>query len=122
MKLKLPPTDFYYNRSLAISAEIQREIMTSKDVRMGIEVKDRVTGLRGIITGKTEYINGCVQWLVKPPVDKDGKLVDGCWIDTIQLEVVGQGIAEPETERTSTKTNGPGGPNADAPSSSYRRS
>ncbi|MFA5766406.1 MAG: hypothetical protein WC919_00595 [Candidatus Paceibacterota bacterium] len=98
----------------------------SESVRMGVVVKDRVTGLRGIITGKTEYINGCVQWLVKPPVDKDGKLVDGCWIDTIQLEVVGQGIAEPETDNTTKdhtmQINGPGGPSADAPSSSYRRS
>lgn len=99
--------------------------MTTESVRMGVEVKDRVTGLRGIITGKTEYINGCIQWLVKPPVDKDGKLVDGCWIDTIQLEVVGQGIAEPEIDHTTKdhiQANGPGGPNADAPSSSYRRS
>jgi len=100
------------------------EDIMSEPVRMGVEVKDRVTGLRGIITGKTEYINGCVQWLVKPPVDKDGKLVDGCWIDTIQLEVVSQGITEPETDNT-TKDHvkeGPGGPSTDAPSSSYRRS
>jgi len=98
--------------------------MATESVRMRVEVRDRVTGLRGIVTGRTEYINGCVQWLVKPPVDKDGKLVDGCWIDTIQLEVVGPGIAEPETDHT-TKDHikeGPGGPNADAPSVSYRRS
>lgn len=95
--------------------------MATESVRMGVEVKDRVTGLRGIITGKTEYINGCVQWLVKPPVDKDGKLVDGCWIDTVQLEVVGQGISKPENTEDVAK-EGPGGPNDDAPSTSYRRS
>jgi len=54
-------TDFYYNRSLAVSEQLQREIMATESVRMGVEVKDRVTGLRGIVTGKTEYINGCVQ-------------------------------------------------------------
>jgi len=99
--------------------------MAEEQIRLGVEVKDKVTGLRGIITGYTKYINGCVQWLVKPPVDKDGKLVDGCWIDTVQLEVVGIGIAEPWVDQEDvavSKSEGPGGPRSDAPSASYRRS
>jgi hypothetical protein len=114
MKLKLPPIGFYYNRSLAVSEEIRKEIMAKIELDMGVEARDRVTGLKGIITGKTIYINGCVQWLLKPPVDKDGKLVDGCWIDTIQLEVTGPGISIETPEVT------PGGPRVDAPPTAYR--
>jgi hypothetical protein len=84
------------------------------ELGMGVRVKCKVTGLVGIVTGKTEYINGCVQWLVKPPIDKEGKLVDGCWIDTIQLEVVDEGIS------IKTPENGPGGPSSDAPPTTYQ--
>lgn len=96
--------------------------MVDRTIRMRIEAQDRVTGLRGIITGKTEYINGCVQWLLKPKVDKDGKLVDGCWIDTVQLEYVGPGLEETDEELKTepTKQDKPGGPQSDSPTTSYR--
>lgn len=84
------------------------------ELGMGVQVRCRVTGLTGIITGKTEYINGCIQWLLKPPVDKDGKLVEGCWIDTIQLEVIGPGISVQAPEER------PGGPHSDAPPTACR--
>lgn len=65
----------------------------SEAIVMGVEARCRISGLKGIITGKTEYINGCIQWLLRPPVDKDGKPVEGSWIDEAMLEVLGQGIA-----------------------------
>ena len=85
------------------------------DVRMGVRVKSRVTGFMGIVAGRTEYLNGCIQWLVKPPVDKDGKEPDGIWIDIGSLEVVDQGIAVVQPEET------PGGPQ-ESPPTSYRQS
>jgi hypothetical protein len=89
-------------------------MMPDLKLKMGVRVKCRVTGLVGIITGKTEYINGCIQWLVSPPVDKEGKVVDGRWIDTIQLEIVDAGISVVEPEIR------PGGPRSDAPPTSYQ--
>ena len=35
-----------------------------KDV-MGKEVKDIVTGFKGIVTAKIEYLNGCIQFCKK---------------------------------------------------------
>lgn len=48
---------------------------------MGDELESKITGFRGVATGICEYINGCRQYLLKPRVDKDGKDVEGIWID-----------------------------------------
>ena len=49
--------------------------------------RDAITGFTGRITGRTEYISGCVQILLSPPADKDGKLVDANWFDEQRIEV-----------------------------------
>jgi len=84
------------------------------ELTFGMRVEDLVTGFSGIITGRTEYINGYVQWLIRPPVDKDGKPIDGLWIDEIQLHVLPGGG---QFERQPT----PGGDRRDSPSTSYQR-
>lgn len=62
----------------------------------GAEAKDKVTGFKGIITGRSIWMYGCDQYCLTPPVDKDGKMVDGKWFDEARIEVVGNGI-NPET-------------------------
>lgn len=93
---------------------IFRKDFEMKNLQMGVQVKCRITGFVGIVAGRTEYINGCIQWLVKPPVDKDGKSVEGQWIDECNLEVIGDGIIVVTPEKI------PGGPRMDAPSQSYQ--
>jgi hypothetical protein len=57
--------------------------------KIGDRVRDRINGFQGIATGRTEYINGCRQFLVKPDkLDKDGKPIDGLWIDEQNLELI----------------------------------
>ena len=85
------------------------------EIRLGQKVRDLVTGLEGIVTGRCEYLNGCVQYHLKPTLDKDGKTVDGDWIDITQLEVVGQGLVREESGAWI-----PGGPVMEAPPGSYR--
>ena len=46
---------------------------------------------RSIATARIEYLNGCVQFCVKPPL-KDGTNQDGLYIDQQQLEIVDNGI------------------------------
>lgn len=48
---------------------------------LGDRAKDVITGFEGIVTGRCEYLTGCEQVLLIPPVDKDGKRVDGEWFD-----------------------------------------
>jgi hypothetical protein len=60
----------------------------------GDRVEDRVSGLVGIITSRTEHLNGCRQYGINPGVDKDGKMVEGWSIDGEQLVLVDMGLNE----------------------------
>ncbi len=80
-------------------------------ISLGSEVKDRVTGFAGIATARIEYMNGCIQYCVKPKMGKDKKMPEGAWIDDAQLEVIGDGL-------TAVKDYD-GGPIPDLPSGSY---
>ena len=72
------------------------------EIKLGNKVRDKVTGYEGVATARVEYLNGCVQFCVKPRVGSDGKMPDHEYIDVQQLEVVSQG----ETI-TPSKTGGP---------------
>ena len=67
---------------------------------LGKKVKCKVTGFKGIATAEVKYINGCVQYCVKPKVKND-VYPDGIYIDIEQLEVIGKGV-----EITPTATGG----------------
>lgn len=55
---------------------------------LGMKVTDRVTGLVGVVTSVGFDLYGCVQAIVHPGIDKDGKLRDSLWFDIARLEVV----------------------------------
>jgi hypothetical protein len=61
-------------------------------ITLGVLAKDKITGFKGIATARIEYLNGCVQYALKPPVDKDGKSRDSEWFDESQVEIINQGI------------------------------
>lgn len=64
-------------------------------VALGKEVRGRVTGLRGIVTARSENLYGCNRYYVQPRADMDGKVPDGWWTDEMDLEVVGDGVTQP---------------------------
>jgi len=62
-------------------------------VRLGAKVKDIVTGFSGVVTARTEWLSGCIRYLVSPQkLDKDDKPVEGQWIDEQQLLVLSGGL------------------------------
>ena len=63
-------------------------------IRLGLEVKDKITGFTGIVTARINYLTGCDRYAVTPPVDKDGKVRDGEWFDEGRLMILSQGISE----------------------------
>lgn len=81
-------------------------------IKLGSKVKDLVTGFEGIVTGRCEYINGCIQFCVRPK-SKGGSMPDGQWIDWQQLKVLGEGISVSAKAAT-------GGPQSSPPKSQYR--
>lgn len=76
-------------------------------IKLGQKVKDKVTGFEGITTARVEYLNGCIQFCVKPKVSDDGKMPEGQYLDIAQLEFVDDGI--------SIKSSNTGGPQIDCP-------
>jgi hypothetical protein len=55
---------------------------------LGFKVRDVVSGITGIVTSISFDISGCIQGLVTPEVDKDGKYPDSRWIDTKRLKEI----------------------------------
>ncbi len=52
---------------------------------MGEKYRDSMTGFEGTCAGICEYLYGCRQALIVPLLDKDGRKVDGEWIDEQRL-------------------------------------
>lgn len=55
---------------------------------LGLKVRDRVTGIEGVVTTVTFDLYGCVQTLVHTGVDKEGKLREQVWFDIARLKAV----------------------------------
>ncbi len=56
-------------------------------INLGDEAKDSITGFKGMIIGRCEYLNGCVRFLIQPKKLKDEKMIEAEWIDVQQIEV-----------------------------------
>lgn len=54
---------------------------------LGKTGRDRVTGFAGRVTSVAFDLFGCVQAALSPPVDKDGKRVDGLFFDVHRIEI-----------------------------------
>jgi hypothetical protein len=74
---------------------------------LGTEVKDKITGLKGIIVAKTEWLYGCIRYVVQPQQLHEGKPVESSSFDEDQIEVV----AAPKKQAT-TSRGGPKPPTA----------
>jgi hypothetical protein len=79
-------------------------------IKLGSKVRDKVTGFTGITTGRAEYLYGCNQYNIVPPVDA-GKLGETQWFDEGRIEV----IEEETIPAASVTVDKNGGPNRDAP-------
>lgn len=82
---------------------------------LGDRVKDKVTGLQGIVASRSEHLYGCARYWVQPQELKDGKAVEGQWFDEDSIDVIEPGVIAPmryrvvdedETERTHLRRAG----------------
>jgi len=86
-------------------------------IELGDRVKDKITGLEGIVTGRYEYLYGCLRMSVQPEKAKDGKPVESFVLDEPQLELLKKAVIvppqgttakdEPKKERTHGPRNDP---------------
>lgn len=55
---------------------------------LGFRVKDKVTGSSGVVSSVGFDLYGCIQAIVNPGLDKDGKPGEQQWFDINRLEVI----------------------------------
>ncbi len=78
---------------------------------MGVTVKDVVTGIKGIVTGRTQWLTGCNTIGINTGVDKDGNPSDLFWVDETRCEVMdAKPVLLPGEKKSKTKSRDRGGP------------
>lgn len=55
---------------------------------LGLKVRDRVTGIEGIVGTIGFDLYGCIQAIVNRGLDKEGKIIDQVWLDVSRLEIL----------------------------------
>lgn len=84
---------------------------SKKSVELGDEVRDVISGLSGIATGKAEYLTGCTQFsLSQKKLTKEGSLADTVWLDESRLRLV-----KKQAVKLPVAASSPGGPQQSAP-------
>lgn len=79
-------------------------------VNKGDRVKDKITGLTGIVWAITDYLHGCRRIHVQPEqLTPDGKVQETFVFDEPQLEVIEASAYEIEVPKKPKKQE-PGGP------------
>ena len=65
-----------------------------KVIKLGDKVRDKITGITGFATSRTEFINGCTQYGITLRLKKGEPITDSTVqeiaVDSQQLEVVGK--------------------------------
>ena len=59
-----------------------------KEIKLGDTVKCKVSGFKGIVVARTEFINGCIQLEVQPKVNKKNEHMESLGIDIQSLEKI----------------------------------
>lgn len=88
--------------------------MSNMRVELGDKVKDIACGIVGVVTSRTEYINGCIQFMVETNTGPEGKDSRDIAFDEGRLKVLVkrfiQKQLEPVAKKKVEKKDAPGGP------------
>lgn len=77
--------------------------MSEKMIELGDKVRDRISGLEGIVIGLTKWLYGCVRVSIQPQESKDGRPADSFTIDEPQCELVKSGAIERPQEQPASR-------------------
>lgn len=76
------------NRPFTLKVTMPPIAVTSFKFELGVHVRDVVTGFRGVVTGRVQYLTGCSQFLIQPQGLVGGRAQESFWIDEAKLEAV----------------------------------
>ena len=68
----------------------------AKTVELGDNVKDLISGFKGIVVGRTDWLYGCTRFGVQGKMDKEGKVQEAQWFDKPQLVVITKAVMKPQ--------------------------
>jgi hypothetical protein len=72
-------------------------------IELGTQVVDKITGYKGMVIARTEWLYSCKRYVVQAREMKDGKPVETVNCDEDQLEIV----EEPAQKHVMRETGGP---------------
>ena len=55
---------------------------------LGLKVKDKVTGVKGVVTTVSFDLYGCIQVIIDRGLKKDGTAYDSRWLDVSRLYIL----------------------------------
>ena len=73
-------------------------------------LKDKVTGLKGVVMVCAKYSTGCVHYGLLPRKLRNGEQIGWIWLDQSQLKLVKKGVVEFEVDNTQLSGPMPSGP------------
>ena len=83
-------------------------------IQLGDRVKDKISGLSGIVFGVTDWLYACRRIVVQPEDSKDGKPIETFCVDEPQLTILKKAVivppkaAAPKQEKTGGMRDDPG--------------
>ena len=79
-------------------------------IELGQEGRDKITGFKGLLTARYQYITGCDQYILTPKIVK-GKCEASEVFDEGRIEIIGKGVAPMDVQIKGNL----GGPQRDVP-------
>lgn len=86
-------------------ADLPPTIKTSNAFNLGVKVKDRLTGFKGVIVLRVKHMHTGDRYGVQPPVNKKGEIPEIKSFDEEDLEQI-----DPPAPKKENKRKGPNGP------------
>jgi len=77
-----------------------------REIKLGYEVRDIMTGFQGIAVGRTDWLYSCSRIAVRTPELVRGKPVDDQWFDVQQLDIVKESDPPMSVDSVATKPGG----------------
>lgn len=66
--------------------------MAKTDIRLGDEIEDVTAKVSGIAIGRTELLDGSVEWIMQPQYDDEGRRVDVVIVQDAYARRIGDGV------------------------------
>lgn len=93
--------------------------MTEPKIQLGMEVKDSITGFKGIVVCIANWLHGCRRIGIQSrELDKENKPQESVFFDEGGIRILGQGVmskADWEAAMPSAPEKTRGGPNREIP-------